>query len=78
MPKKRKYGPLRRLVLDSLAGGQKTVNQVSKETGINWRTVDNHIIYLTGRGYLKEVFVSSYVKIYAITERGRDALRGKL
>ena len=79
MPKKRKYPELRLLILKNFSTGQKTVNQAAAETGINWRTVDNHIIFLTGKGYLKEVFVSSYVKIYEITERGKATLiRGEL
>lgn len=73
MPK-RKYPELRKLLLENFSEGQKTVNQAATETGINWRTVDNHIIYLTGKGFLKEVFVSKYVKIYEITERGKTAL----
>jgi len=76
VPVKRKYAELRRLLLENFSKGQKTVNQAATETGINWRTVDNHIIYLAGKGYLKEVFVSRYVKIYEITERGRTALAG--
>ena len=75
MPNKRKYAELRQLILRNLSSEQKTVNQVATETGINWRTVDNHIIYLAGKGYLKEVFVSRYVKIYEITERGQTALK---
>ena len=57
-----------------MASGQKTVNQAATETGINWKTVDNHIIHLVGNGYLKEVFTSPYVKIFEITDRGRKAL----
>ena len=72
---KRKYAELRKLILANFSKTQKTVNQASTETGINWRTVDNHIVYLTGRGFLKEVFVSPYVKIYEITDRGRKALK---
>jgi predicted transcriptional regulator len=70
---KRKYDELRSIILENLSKGQKTVNQVATETGINWRTVDNHIIYLAGKGYLREVFVSRYVKIYEITDRGFHA-----
>ncbi len=73
---RRKYAHLRSLILKTFVAGQKTVNQVATETGINWRTVDNHVVYLTGRGFLREVFVSRYVKIYEITDRGRSALKG--
>ncbi|HSU72410.1 MAG TPA: hypothetical protein VLJ21_01000, partial [Candidatus Binatia bacterium] len=60
VPNKRKYAELRQLILTNLSAGQKTVNQVATETGINWRTVDNHLVYLTGRGFLREVFNSPY------------------
>ncbi|MBI4144649.1 hypothetical protein HY493_00390 [Candidatus Woesearchaeota archaeon] len=75
MVKKRTYAALRPLILKAFTDGQKTVNQVATDTGVNWRTVDNHIVYLTGKGYLKEVFVSPFVKIYEITDRGRAALK---
>ena len=72
---KRSYGQLRPLILKALSKGQKTVNQVSTETGINWKTVDNHLVYLTGRGFLQAIFISDYVKIYAITEKGTAAIK---
>lgn len=74
MPIKRRFSELRHLILQTIASGQKTVNQLSTETGINWKTVDNHLIFLAGKGYVREVFVSSYVKIFEITDRGRKAL----
>lgn len=74
MAKKRTYAALRPLILKAFSSGQKTVNQVATDTGINWRTVDNHIVHLTGKGFLKEVFVSPFVKIYEMTDRGRKAL----
>jgi predicted ArsR family transcriptional regulator len=74
MATKRRFGDLRLLILTALESGQKTVNQLSKDSGINWRTVDNHIIHLIGRGYVSPVFTSPYVKIYQITDAGRAAL----
>ena len=74
MATKRRFGDLRLLILKALEPGQKTVNQLSKESGINWRTVDNHIVHLIGRGYVAPVFTSPYVKIYQITDAGRAAL----
>ncbi len=75
---KRTYKALRPIILKAFAKEQKTVNQVATETGINWKTVDNHTIYLTGRGFLKAIFISPFVKIYAITDKGIDALKGGL
>lgn len=74
---KKTFVEIRKTMLECLKTGQKTVNKLSSETGINWKTVDNHLIYLIGRGFAKEVFVSPYVKIYEITERGKEALQAK-
>ena len=72
---KRTFEVLRHKLLRTFATGQKTVNQAASEAGINWRTVNNHITFLLGKGYLKPVFVSPYVKIYEITEEGTRILR---
>lgn len=73
--KKRPFTELRELILSNLSSGQKTINQVSSETGINWKTVDNHITFLIGRGLAREVFSSSYVRIVEITERGLEQMQ---
>jgi predicted transcriptional regulator len=73
---KRRFSELRDLILKNLASGQKTVNQVSTETGINWKTVDNHLVHLVGKGLAKEVIHTEYVKIFEITDRGRERLTG--
>ena len=74
--RKRRFSQLRRLILETLAEGQKTVNQIASETGINWKTVDNHLTYLVGRGLAHEVFSSKFVRIFEITDRGDDAVKG--
>ena len=71
---KRTFKELRQHILSVLLKGRKTVNQLSKDTGINWKTVDNHLIWLKGRGFVREVFSSSYVKIFEISEAGRSSL----
>ncbi len=71
---KRTFRELRNEILADLLNGRKTVNQLSKDTGINWKTVDNHLIWLKGRGFVREVFASSYVKIYELSEEGRKFL----
>lgn len=75
---KKTFAEIRLLILNSLADGQKTVNRISCKTGINWRTVDNHLVYLIGRGYVKEVFASPYVKIYELSERGTAVIQPTL
>ena len=42
---------------------------------MNWKTVDRHLIYLTGKGWVREVFSSAYVRIYELTAFGKDYLR---
>jgi predicted ArsR family transcriptional regulator len=74
MATKRRFGELRFLVLQGLLTGQKTVNQLSNDVHINWRTVDKHLIYLIGRGFVSPVFQSPYVKIFQITEHGKQVL----
>lgn len=69
---KRKFSNLRDLILKNLHSGKKTVNQISSETGINWKTVDNHLIYLVGKGMAQVVFSSPYVKIFELTEIGKE------
>jgi predicted transcriptional regulator len=69
---KRTFREIRKDVLKSLSKGQNTINHISSETGINWKTVDNHLVYLIGRGLLNEVFSSEYVRIFELTEDGRE------
>ena len=73
--KKRSFSKLRELILRSILNEQKTINQIASETGINWRTVNNHITYLIGKGFVKEVFSSKYVRIVEITAEGIAALQ---
>ena len=74
---KRTFIDLRNSILLSLATGQKTINQISSETQINWKTVERHLIYLIGKGWVREVFRSSYVRVFELTAFGKDYLRKK-
>ena len=74
-PIKRRFIEIRNSILLSLASGQKTINQISNETQINWRTVERHLTYLIGKGWAKEAFSSAYVRIFELTAFGRDYLR---
>lgn len=77
MAKKRTFDVLRKRILKTMGNSQKTVNQISTESSINWKTVDNHIIHLIGKGYVKVVFESKYVKIYEISDKGKEVLKRK-
>ncbi len=72
---KRTFIEIRNSILLSLAEGQKTINQISSETQINWKTVERHLIYLIGRGWVREAFSSAYVRVFELTAFGKDYLR---
>ena len=72
---KRPFLEIRNSILLSLASGQKTINYISIETQINWKTVERHLVYLVGRGWAREAFSSAYVRIFELTEFGKDYLR---
>ena len=72
---KRTFIEIRNSILLSLASGQKTINQISGETNVNWKTVERHLIYLVGKGWAREVFSSAYVRIFELTAFGKDYLR---
>ena len=72
---KRTFDVLRLQILLSLASGQKTINQISQEMGINWKTVDNHLVHLMGKLLVKEVFTSPYARIFELTAFGKDYLK---
>ncbi len=75
--KKRRFSELRDLILANLRKGRKTVNQISQETGINWKTVDNHLVYLVGKEMAIIVYSSPYVKIFELSESGKEYLKVK-
>lgn len=74
MSKKRKFDQIRDLILSKIGSDKKTINQIAADSKINWKTVDRHIIYLIGKGMVKEVFSSPYVKIVELTEKGKEYL----
>ena len=72
---KRTFLVIRLLILACLSTGRKTINQISTETKINWRTVELHLNHLVGRRYAREVFSSEFVRIFEITENGIDYVK---
>lgn len=71
---RRTFSTLRSAIMIALSKGTKTINQISTETGINWRTVELHLTYLVGKGFAKEIFNSSYVRIFTLTEEGKKEI----
>lgn len=76
--KRRSFTEIRASILHSLKDGRKTINQLSKDVDINWKTVENHLTYLAGRQYISEVFSSEYVRIFGITDKGKKFLEQAL
>lgn len=74
---RRSFRQLRDIILLNLMQGQKTTNQISNETEINWSTVELHLTYLKGRGLVNEVFTSKYVRIFQLTEKGLEIISKK-
>lgn len=70
--KKRKFKELRQQILKELKKGERTLNQLAKATNTNWSTIDKHITYLVGRGKVKSVLQTKYVRIYKLAEVKND------
>jgi len=69
---KRTFELIRTVILLQLSKGKKTINQLANETAINWKTVENHLTYLVGRGMVTEIFSSKYVRIFELTKEGKE------
>ena len=72
MAKKRKFPEIRNILLVALSKGKQTINNLSKEAGVNWKTTENHLTYLIGKGLVSEVFSSPYARIFELTEKGKE------
>jgi len=72
---KRTYTDLRVKILESIGNNKRTINDISRTTGINWKTVQRHLIYLKGSGYIVEVFSSPYVRIFELTDKGKEEIK---
>ena len=69
---KRTFGEIRRELIVALSSNSEcSINFLSRNCDINWRTVEKHLVYLVGRGYAEEIFSSEYVRILKATERGQ-------
>lgn len=71
---KRTFNEIRKLILINLEG-KKTINQIAIDSGINWRTVEKHLTYFIGKKIVEEVFNSEYVRIFELTEIGKNHLK---
>ena len=72
------FGRIRYIILSAFKDKQLTAYEISKITGIYWPTVRNHLIYLKGTDMIKEVFRHNRLKVFGLTEEGKNYLkRGK-
>jgi len=78
---KRTFTTIRNIILIFLSKGELSINEISQLSGINWKTVENHLTYLIGKKLVKENFSSRYVRLLTLTKRGEQhvlKLRDKL
>ena len=73
-PQKRTFTYLRHLILFALVKGPQTINQISINSGINWKTAESHLTHLTGKGLIAILYQTPYLKIYQLTEKGGQYL----
>jgi len=72
---KRTYTKIRKSILLAINGPQKTINEISKISKVNWKTVQRHLTHFKGRGFIEETFSSPYVRIFEITKKGKEELK---
>ncbi len=72
--RRRTFEEIRMAILSRLGASQMTINQLATYANINWKTVENHLTYLIGKGFVHEVFKSDYVRIMEATASGREYL----
>jgi PAS domain S-box-containing protein len=71
---KRTFKTIRNIILVCLSKGELSINEVAHLSGVNWKTVENHLTYLIGKKLVKENFSSKYVRLFGLTERGNQYL----
>ncbi len=69
---KRTFNVIRDIILLTVGNDKKTINQISTDSGVNWRTVEKHLTYLIGKKLAAEIFSSEYVRIFELTNAGRN------
>ena len=74
MVTKRGFDELREAILHNLASGRKTANQIASETGIGWKTVSKHLVYLAGLELIRLSFSNSYFKIFELSDKGKEKI----
>jgi len=69
---KRTFEHIRLCIIFALFSKEKTINTISTDTGINWKTVESHLIYLLGSKFVEEVYISEYARIFKLSDKGKE------
>ena len=69
---KRTFEHIRLCIIFTLYSKEKTINTISTETGINWKTVESHLVYLLGKKFVEDVYSSEYARIFRLSDRGKE------
>ena len=69
---KRTFNVIRDIIVLTIGDEKKTINQISTDSGVNWRTVEKHLTFLIGKKLVSEIFSSEYVRIFELTNNGRE------
>ncbi len=67
---KRTFKEIRKDILINLGSEVCSINYISKNINVNWRTVEKHLVYLVGRGYVEKIYSCEYVRLLKRTESG--------
>lgn len=71
---KMRGSPTRQRLLDSLKDDQKNKLQLAKELGVDWKTIDNHIVMLLEARLVEERNIVGTTRYYSLTENGERVL----
>ena len=52
-----------------------SIRQISEKTGIDWYTVERHLNYLKGRDLVREVFRHRMLRLFQISDLGKDVMQ---
>jgi predicted transcriptional regulator len=69
---KRTFATLQFTLLTTLKKGPMSVHDIAKKSGINWNTTKRQLIHLKGQDLVREVFSHPRLRIYEITEKGKQ------
>ena len=71
---KRKFIQLQKAILKSLKNQNLTINEISAKSKVSWNSTSHQLILLKGHEYVKEVFRHRRLRIFEITEKGKEFL----